>query len=159
MTKVCDKRLADIIRCFHGCGDKSDEVEEPCFCNHTTGKDGWPVNIVCYEGDAKDQASCKGSVTGQGSLEKSAWVHIEVVSGGICSIKVCTGNCLPGGTIPNPFPWEDALFHEMMHCCGAPHDPRNEGVTANPDKLEACLRPIAGFSGTIKWGHLLAGDE
>jgi hypothetical protein len=40
---------------------------------------------------------------------------------------------------------ESALFHEIMHCCGAGHPESDRSCQAEPDCLEKCLRPIFGF--------------
>jgi len=133
MASVCRDKKKAIQDAWQNCGEHDYEKEADCFCKHSTGAPGYGVDFDCYAPSFfcknKMKGHCMGAVRGS--------FH------GNCQIKICPDSC------PAGIDWEAAILHEMMHCCGASHDPLNWNVQANPDCLEKHLRPIAGWPGTF----------
>lgn len=135
MGPVCKGNLPAIQQCWKKCGEHDWKKEAECFCKHGTGDAKYPVKFSCFSG-----THCQISMGG--GLDGACMGGIRGSWRSDCQVKICLENCPAEGGID----WEQALFHEMMHCCGADHDKgRRGGVQAEPDCLENCLRPLMGW--------------
>jgi len=125
----CPGLQAGIAQCFRECGEGDPDGKAECFCNHGTG--GSNVRIVCrgaaWCNSLGRKIRCMGTYS-------SSWRSA-------CTINICMETC------PAGLPWEDALLHELMHCCGVKHwrTKRRPKGECDPDCLERCLRGLLGF--------------
>ena len=127
----CKSNLAGIKTCWGSCGEPSDDKEADCFCRHASHAAGYDITFTCYEGPAcspegvRTQGACMGESKGG--------------YGTNCHILICPDNCGLGMNM------EQALMHEMLHCCGA-EDVKKKGKV-RMDCLERCMR------GLYHWPH------
>ena len=140
-----DSCASDAVKeCWRQAGDSRWQIEGDCFCKHGNGDAGFNLVIDCNYGINENR--CKSS-SGPGvepdcaATDKGSW-HAD------CSIRICPDVCNRLGIDPSY--WDQVIFHELTHCCGATHSSGKSGE-ADIGKLLSCLRKAAGWTPIEPW--------
>ena len=148
--KICDKPKPDdpkspVYECWKKCGESTPGEEAKCFCNHASGKSS--IDFSCddsrqkclYPSPVGNGGTCMG--TEQGGLVSN------------CEIRICPKICIAKG-----IDITQAIFHEIMHCCGAKHRDKPKPGMVRIGCLETCLRGKMGWP-PIVWPAPIPKDE